>query len=131
MDENFLNMPFDPTLGGKDILPTSFDTKFKGEQDPRHGGVLSWPGIEGIPFRGPVVDLKEEERNRLVLVNDFKCQTFDLSQPEDKEYYNWVMDRICNGLFKCLYINRMWSNEHKTMLVYVEWVQSYYEHRDK
>lgn len=124
---SFLNIPFEPNVLANNFITKPIDSKFKGEQDPRHGGQLQWPGVDGLPFRGPPVTLKNEELSNIILVHDFKAHVFDLTKNEDYEYYCWVMDRICNGFFRCIHINRTWSAEKNTMIIYVEWVQSYYE----
>lgn len=112
-----------------DIIPNYVPkSRFHGEQDPRHGGPLQWPGINNFPVRGSTTKaLKEGEQYNATFVKEFHCRIFDLSKEEDLKEYKWVMDRICNGLFLVTYVQRQWDARSKAMLVYLEWCQCYYE----
>jgi len=101
-------------------------SKYFGEQDERHQGTLHWPGVHGIPFRGShIPNLKQRELDQLPIVAHACHQTFDLSDPEQAAVYQWVRDRIRNGLFTLDFIER-WKNEGGTnMRVYLEWSQLY------
>ncbi|MEM3062161.1 MAG: hypothetical protein QW303_01255 [Nitrososphaerota archaeon] len=109
-----------------DINPRINRSKFFGDQHHRYGGQLQWPGINGYPVRGSAEKiLKEGEQFNATFVKDFHSKVFDMSNLEDVEYYKWVMDRICNGLFLPVYIQRKWDNDKVS--VYLEWCQCYYE----
>lgn len=96
--------------------------KYFGEQHTeRHPDTLVWPGIDGIPVLGSVK--KGAVAFRFTLYSYFKSKTFDLSNPEDEEYYIWVADRISNGWFKLIHREHHW--EDGVMKVYVEWQQRY------
>jgi len=100
--------------------------KYIGEQDSRHGGALIWPGYMGFPFRGkPELMTEAEQQKNIRFVSDAKNYVFDLSKKEDKEYYQWVQDRIQNGLFQLVYIERHWDPDKKNMYIYMEWNQIY------
>lgn len=102
--------------------------KFCNEQHSNHRGTLQWPGINGIPVRSnTLISIKEEEKDYAVLVGDFHCRHFDLNNPEDRENYIWVRDRIINGWFQHIYTNRMFKDNQPYPIVYLEWVQLYYE----
>jgi hypothetical protein len=103
-------------------------SKYYGEQDERHGGPLHWPGINGIPFRGDAAPtLKRAELNNLPVVAVACHQTFNLSDAEHAKVYQWIRDRIRNGLFTMDWIERHWDDQTKIMWVYVEWSQLYTE----
>ena len=104
--------------------------KYFGEQDPRHGSQLQWPGAQGLPFRGDAVpNVKQEELEQLPVVGEAFQQTFDLTDEEQAKSYRWVRDRIRNGMFTQDYVHREHildedKNELRT-LVYLEWTQLY------
>jgi hypothetical protein len=100
--------------------------KYHGEEDPRHGGQLHWPGAHGLPFRGTAVpDFKQEELDALVPVGEFFNETFDLSDDDHAKRFRWIKDRISNGLFVQEHIERHWIDAEKKMMVYLEWRQLY------
>lgn len=103
--------------------PTS---KYNGDQNDRYGGRLQWPGVHGIPFMGDAApSLKQHELDALPVAGRAYEKVFDLSKPEDAEYYNWVRDRIRNGMFTQDHINRRWHPEKLTQVIYLEWTQLY------
>lgn len=101
--------------------------KFFGEQDPRYGGPLLWPGNGmGIPFRSPggeVPLLKNHEYESLQMVGDFHVALLDLTDPEQLANYIWIRDRQINGLFSILFLQRFWDPAACRMLIYIEWNQ--------
>lgn len=103
-------------------------SKFYNDQDERHKGRLHWPGFLGIPIRhnGDLI-LKNEDYHKLVFVSDFHFHLFDLSKEEDREYYQWVNDRVYGGFFTLVHKERFWDKENGKMLVYMEWCQNYFE----
>jgi hypothetical protein len=103
--------------------------KYRGEQDKeRHGGNLHWPGVHGLPFRGPAVpNLKQEELEQLPVVGEAFHDTFDLSDEEQSKQYRWIRDRARNGLFTVDYSYRehvVVDGKMKT-IIYIEWTQLY------
>jgi hypothetical protein len=106
-----------------DGLPTS---KYRGEQHPRYGGKLHWPGANGLPFMGTAApSLKQHEVEGLAPQSLAREYTFDMNVQEDAEYYNWVRDRIVNGLFVRDYIERKWDPVAKIHIIFMEWRQLY------
>lgn len=100
--------------------------KYYGEQDERYGGKLQWPGASGVPFLGDAApSLKQHEIEALPVLGQAKEYVFDLNDEDDREYYNWVRDRICNGMFTRNYIERHREDGHKWPVVYMEWTQHY------
>jgi hypothetical protein len=100
--------------------------KYTGEQHQLHGGRLHWPGVNGIPFRGPTVpDLKQAEYDSVPVVAQGCFGTFNLSKKEDAEVYQWIRDRIRNGWFTLDWVERHWDEASKTMWIYIEWSQLY------
>lgn len=105
-------------------------SQFVGEQSLQHGGYLHWNvNVGGFPLRTqsphtPILT-KDEIENELVLVSDSHQAIFDLSKEEDRFSYKWVWDRIVNGWFHLVHIERHWDDDKKTLYVYMEWVQTY------
>ena len=99
--------------------------KFYGEQNEKHGGILYWPGFCGFPLKSAAPPGIVEDTSQISLIGDHRCKIFNLSNEEDKEYYEWVKDRIRNGLFTQDYIEYHWDQESKTMFIYLEWTQIY------
>lgn len=100
--------------------------KYHGEQHERYGGKLQWPGANGLPFLGDHAPLlKQHEIDALPIVGRAYERVFDLNDEEDRAYYNWVRDRIKNGLFikdKCM---ERWPEDKLWPIVYLEWTQCY------
>lgn len=98
--------------------------KYHGEQGERYGGPLQWPGAHGYPFIGEVgPSLKQREIDALPTVGRTYENTFDMNVEEDREYYNWVRDRIRNGLFFRDFIKRTWYDGKLWPVIYLEWTQ--------
>ena len=101
-------------------------SKYFGEQDARHEGQLHWPGVNGLPFRGEAIpNLKQRELADMPVVAHACHQVFDLSDGAQAKVFQWVRDRVRNGLFTLDWIERHWDDENKRMFVYVEWSQLY------
>lgn len=100
--------------------------KYHGEQHDRYGGKQHWPGANGFPFKGEVVpSLKQHEVEQLPVIGDTYEKVFDLNVEEDREYYNWVRDRVRNGVFVRDYIERKWTEDKEWPIIYLEWTQCY------
>jgi hypothetical protein len=100
--------------------------KYHGEQDDRYGDALQWPGAHGFPYVGEVApSLKQHEINQLPVVGSAYERVFDLNDEQDREAYNWVRDRIRNGLFVCDYIDRQRVDGKLWPIIYLEWTQCY------
>lgn len=98
--------------------------KYAGDQHSRYGGKLQWPGAHGLPVLGDAAPtLKQHEIDALPVVSQAHEQVFDMNKPEDREYYNWVRDRICNGLFIRDFVERRWDPANNLHLIYMEWRQ--------
>jgi hypothetical protein len=113
-------------------------SKFYGEQHTRHKGTLSWPGVNGLPLRGPTCPVDDMAQHRSPLLHEWEKQqaatnadsyqeTFDLSDPEQREYHGWVKERVLNGWFVKAHEERHWDPETHKMFVYMEWAQLYAE----
>lgn len=100
--------------------------KYHGEQDDRYDGPLQWPGANGFPFLGETApNLKQSEIEALPVVGRTHERVFDLNDEEDRDHYNWVRDRIRNGLFVQDHIERWREDGKKWPLIYLEWTQCF------
>lgn len=94
--------------------------RFRGEQSKWHDGELMWPGYKGFPVLAS--DYNVTDHPRVCLVHFFHSKLFDLSNEEDKKYYDWVNDRVVNGWFL---LERKEIKGTDNVKVYMEWIQRY------
>jgi len=106
------------------MFPLTPTHKYHGEQNERYDGRLQWPGANGIPFLGDVApSLKQHEIEALPILGTAHEHLFDLNKEEDREYYNWVRDRIRHGLFIRDHESRKWPDGKEWPIIYLEWTQ--------
>lgn len=104
--------------------------KYFGEQDTDlHSSELVWiDRYNPYPFKKDrsTEILKREEIDRFSEIFwDFKCRTFDLTNPSDYEDYIKVMDRIVNGWFVLWHRKYIENDKGEIVKVYLEWAQAY------
>lgn len=100
--------------------------KYFGDQDPRYGGRLQWPGANGFPFLGDAPpSLRQHEVEALPTCGQAYEKVFDLNDEEERAYYNWVRDRVRNGLFVCDFKKDRWPDDKLWPIIYLEWTQCY------
>lgn len=107
--------------------------KYFGEQnDSIHGGKLFWSeALGGLPIRGlrnSNFPFYQYELDNFFHVSwDFKFKEFDLSKQEDRDLYQYVMDRIVNRWFIQLHKEYVKDSSGKVQKIYLEWAQRYQE----
>ena len=100
--------------------------KYYGEQDPRYGGRLQWPGANGFPFLGDAPSsMRQNELEDLPVCGMAFEHPFDLNDEQERANYNWVRDRIRNGLFRQDYVERRWPPDKEWPVIYLEWTQCF------
>jgi len=100
--------------------------KFAGEQDDRYGGKLQWPGANGMPSMGDAApSMKQHEIDALPVMGATRQRVFDLNDENARTDYNWVRDRIRNGMFVRDYCKRRWPEDKVYPIIYMEWTQCY------
>jgi hypothetical protein len=101
----------------------------RGGNDSEHGGQLHWPGTAGgFPFRGnQVPTLTTEETEEIPLAFDFHCKVFELWKEDELREYTQIRDRITNGWYQSVHIERLFDEERANWRVYLEWNQIYGE----
>jgi hypothetical protein len=79
------------------------------------------------PFRGSLAPLLKQDEidNNVDVQLEFHSKFFDLSIEEQKREYDWVMDRIVNGLFVHHKIDQKVNHETGRVTTYIEWSQRY------
>lgn len=106
--------------------PITSTHKYHGDQNERYDGPLQWPGANGFPFLGDVApSLKQHEVEALPILGRAHERVFDLDEEDDREYYNWVRDRIRNGLFVQDKMERKWPDDKRWPVIYLEWTQCF------
>jgi hypothetical protein len=77
-----------------------------------------------LPFRGPAAPLltRDELENMVEIHHDYHCETFDLTDPEQKARYVHVMTRVVNGWY---IVHK--STEPTPTTRILEWSQRYGE----
>jgi hypothetical protein len=101
--------------------------KFFGEQGDLHGGRLFWSRNLPVPFKGthaPTLTQQELEAD-VAIQFEYRSEFFDLSSAEQKQKYDWVMDRVVNGMFVHHFIDRHVNHANGKVTVYIEWSQRY------
>lgn len=87
-------------------------------------------GEDGAPYRGtsPPIYTDEEYEARVSRVGEPHAETFDLSDPAQKDLYLNVLNGCVNGAFQCLFIKRYCSRKDpKRWYARIEWVEFFME----
>jgi hypothetical protein len=81
--------------------------------------------VDGMPFRGPMPLLKEDEYRELTeTVQDFGAKVFNVQDPQDYREMKEIFDRAANGWYNILDLDKKWSEDkdgNPTVLVFVMW----------
>jgi hypothetical protein len=92
-----------------------------------HGKPFTLPGYDGLPFRGPRPDLKENDSEERLPQPGMQVSVnvLDLSKPEDLEYYGRISQLVANGYAQISFEERKFVEEKKGWLVLVRWFMLY------
>jgi len=101
--------------------------KFRGDQDSRYDGQLTWPGSqEGYPILGRAPEMmRQDEYEQITHACSFKCQMYRTWIPDEVAEYRWVMDRVANQLFILRANDRQWDAAKKGYHIWLEWAEVY------
>lgn len=104
--------------------------KYQHDQDVLQGngrGPVSFARahIDGAPYRGPALPLREEEYyDYTEEVLDFDCGIFDIRDKEEYIRLRTIMDRASNDWYRIVDYQTKWgerSDGSTTMFVYLAW----------
>ena len=127
MDDNPL-CPMAPTDGGSvEARADGLDQRLI---DPfrLHRQSVTLPGIDGIPFRGPTPDLKEDdsERKRPQLGEKVGLRQLNLADPADMEEYRRIAQMVGNGYAQISFEERVYDASIMSWRVLIRWMEHYY-----
>lgn len=90
-----------------------------------HKKPLSFPGYDGIPFRGVVPDLKESDQEQPQVGSQVYVNILDLSNAEDLDYYGKISQLVGNGFAQISFEERQFIQEKGSWLVLIRWMLHY------
>ncbi len=92
-------------------------------------GYLRWFQDEPYPYRmrNPQASIQQEDFEFATLHQEFHCQTFDLTDEEDLEKYRIVSQRLLDGWYTIIDIQKKWDPDKGGMKIWMEWTQNYME----
>jgi len=98
----------DPSKGQRDMAPM-------------------FPGVEGIPFRGVVPDLKNDDPETLQPKQGCRVhvEILDMSDEKDLKRMEAVYSMYANGTAMISSEDRQWIPEDKTWKVFLRWADLY------
>jgi hypothetical protein len=98
---------------------------FDEQDDTTHPGQLGWPGTEGgYPVMGPPSTLTDNEYQEIEHAAFYNFRVFDINDEKDRNEFIATMDRIQNGFFALVYIDRLYEEAGRRK-VWLEWNQIY------
>lgn len=101
-------------------------SKYINEQGSLHPDALQWPGsIDGYPVLGKPQLTTQKEMESIEHAAYYHFELLDVVNSDaDRKRYTEIMDRVQNGLFKLVHINRAYTTADGDR-VWLEWVQIY------
>lgn len=98
------------------------DVKEGNGRGPLH---FSRAHIDGLPFRGQPVMLRDEEFDEYTeIVYDANVDVFEVTDKDQKQRLQKVMDNIANGVFRVLRFDHHWytkDNGEPGLKVFLMW----------
>lgn len=104
--------------------------KFSGVNADPQGRPLHWhrAGLDHLPFRGTPPLLREAEmEENLVTTSDIKNGTFFVGDVEQNARYLELLEKVANGWYQIIYIDRYRKPDDTYYTVYIEWAERYLE----
>ena len=85
------------------------------------------PGMDGLPFRGPIPDLKDTDPDvlRPQIAMKVHVDIFVLNNPKDLKYYKQVIQLIANGYAAMGTEDRVYDPDLKTWRILVRWYEQF------
>ena len=87
----------------------------------------TYPAWEGLPFRGKIPDLREDDPDykQPQIGSEAHVTVYDLSNPEHLEHYQKVWQLIANGTAMLSAEERVYDPEIKNWRVFMRWADSF------
>lgn len=111
------------TPAASDLLTPAFNSTVDPKLlDPHNvlGKKNVFPGLDGIPFRGPVPDLKQDDKQPQTGYQA-RVKIFDLSDEKQLLEYTQVMQICANGLAQIGAEERIYDKSSKNWRVFIRW----------
>jgi hypothetical protein len=88
---------------------------------------LVFPGHDGLPFRGSVPQLKEDDstEKRPQVGTQLYVDVLDLSKPDDLLHYRDVCQMVANGYAQVSYEDRQYDEDVKNWRILLRWFLNY------
>jgi hypothetical protein len=85
------------------------------------------PGYEGVPFRGPIPNVKESDPfyRQPQIGSKVHIEILDLSNDEHLERYSKVSQMVANGFAKMSQERIEYDPDKKNWRVFVRWLEMY------
>lgn len=138
MSDNPLCADAVPEMGEASIhMPPPIDVppELRNVIDPKlvdpfsiHRQSVVFPGIDGIPFKGPPPNLKDTdpEHNQPQLAQQAKVKQLNLAEPKDMEQYQQIIQIIANGYGQISFEDRVYDESIKSWRVLIRWIEYFY-----
>lgn len=86
-----------------------------------------FPGVDGLPFRGVVPDLKNDDPTPIQPKQGCRVhvEILDMSDEKDRERMEQIYSMYANGTAMVSSEDRQWIPEDKTWRVFLRWADLY------
>jgi hypothetical protein len=84
-----------------------------------------WPGIDGLPFRGQIRDIKEDDEIQPKRGVQAHVEILVLNDPEHLKRYTEIMQVIANGLGALGTEKEVYDNDIKSWRIFIRWWELY------
>ena len=105
------------------------DTPYIDEYANRKGYLRWFDEMLPYPLRllNSVTGISTDDINNAELEGEFHCEFFDLSDEDSARKYTTVFQRVLDGWYELVNIQRNWDEKTGAMKVWMEWIQHYLE----
>lgn len=112
---------------GRKRWDAHIDTRLLDMSAGQHNMEPTFPGYEGLPFRGKAPDLKrgDPETKQPKKGADVRVDVLDLSKPEDAERMRQIWQLVANGYAVVSKEDIQYDTTTKNWRVFVRWAELY------
>jgi hypothetical protein len=90
-----------------------------------HGKPVVLPGVDGVPFRGRIPDLKDTDAKQPEIGYETFVEILDLSKPEDLKHYEDIWQLISNQYALLSSEEKHYDPDRKNWRVFIRWALMY------